>query len=149
MLASYPQAAAPVRMAGDKMGTVRAALAAGDTGKDTRIVQREVVALLESLMKDQAGGLGGASGAMSLAQMRMLAMLQMMGAIGMSPGGFAGGTNAPLLPTSVDKTGDEAWRKTHSRFEERLSEGSQEAYPATLRGLLNAYFDHLRKEPLR
>ena len=149
MLASYPQAAAPVQMAGDKMGTVRASLAAGDTGKDTRIVQREVVALLESLMKDQAGRMGGASGNMSLAQMRMLAMLQMMREIGTSPGGFAGGTNAPLLPTSVDKTGDEAWRKTHSRFEERLSEGSQEAYPAALRGLLNAYFDHLRKEPLR
>jgi len=149
MLASYPQAAAPVRMAGDKMGTVRAALAAGDTGKDTRIVQREVVALLESLMQSQASGMGGASGSMSLAQMRMLAMLQMMQQIGTSPGGFAGGTNAPLLPTSVDKTGDEAWRKTHSRFEERLSEGSQEAYPAALRGLLNAYFDHLRKEPMR
>lgn len=149
MLASFPQAAAPVQMAGDKMGTVRASLAAGDTGKDTRIVQREVVALLESLMKDQAGRMGGASGNMSLAQMRMLAMLQMMREIGTNPGGFAGGTNAPLLPTSVDKTGDEAWRKTHSRFEEHLSEGAQEAYPATLRGLLNAYFDHLRKEPLR
>jgi hypothetical protein len=149
MLASCPQAAAPVQMAGDKMGTVRASLAAGDTGKDTRIVQREVVALLESLMKDQAGGLRGVSGNMSLAQMRMLAMLQMMREIGTSPGGFAGGTNAPVLPATLREAEDSEWRRVRSRFEEYLSEGAEEQYPVQFRDLLNAYFDRLRKEPTR
>jgi hypothetical protein len=86
---------------------------------------------------------------MSLAQMRMMAMMQMMAQVGDNPGGFYGGTNAPILPAKVTKAGDEDWRTVRSRFENNLTEVEQEAYPVQFRGLINAYFDRLRKEPPR
>jgi len=146
MVAADPGTAGRVETAGTKMDAVRAALAGGDTGKDTRVVQRQVVALLESLMADQKNRMGGSK---SLAAMRTMAMMQMLQQIGMSPGGYTGGTNAPILPATISKTGPEEWRKTHSRFEEHLGEGFQETYPAQFRDLLNSYFDRLRKEPMR
>jgi len=142
MIAASPQAAAVVGKAGEKMDASRLALADGDTGKDTRVTQRQVVALLEQLMKEQQG----ASGGMGLAGMRMMAMMQMMLQPGMAPGGYAGGANAPILPSRIEKAGDEAWRKIGSRFEGNLAEGADETYPPMFRDLLNAYFDRLRRE---
>jgi hypothetical protein len=65
---------------------------------------------------------------------------------GMAPGGYAGGANAPILPSRIEKAGDEAWRKIGSRFEGNLAEGADETYPPMFRDLLNAYFDRLRRE---
>jgi hypothetical protein len=147
MVAADPGTSGRVETAGVKMDAVRAALAGGDTGKDTRVVQRQVVALLESLMADQKSRMGGGGG--GLAGMRTMAMMQMLQQIGSSPGGYSGGTNAPILPATISKTGPEEWRKTHGRFEDRLGEGFQETYPPQFRDLLNSYFDRLRKEPMR
>ena len=145
MIGSSSPAGAVVGKAGEKMGVSRLALADGDTGKDTRVVQRQAVALLEQLMKDQQG----ASSGMGLAGMRMRAMMQMMMQPGMMPGGYAGGANAPILPARIDKTGDEAWRRIGSRFEGNMAEGAEESYPVMFRDLLNAYFDRLRREPAK
>jgi len=135
--------AAVVGKAGEKMDVSRLALEAGDTGRDTRVVQREVVALLEKLLKEQSQNAGG----MGLAGARMLAMLQMMQQVGMSPGGFAGGTNAPILPATLKEAEDEEWRAVRSRFEEELGASSDVEYPAQFRALLEAYFDRLRQAP--
>jgi len=149
MLSSMPRAAAPVIVAGDKMDVSRKALAEGDTGATTRIVQRQIVAALESLMADQQGSMASGSG-MSAAMARMMAMLRMLQMQpGPRPGGFTGGTNAPIMPANLDKAGDEEWRRTRSRFEGSLSEGAEESYPVQFRDLLNSYFDRLRKEPPR
>jgi len=86
---------------------------------------------------------------MGLAGMRAMAMMQMMAQIGTQPGGFAGGTNAPVLPATLREAEDSEWRRVRSRFEEYLSEGAEEQCPVQFRDLLNAYFDRLRKEPLR
>ena len=145
MIGPSSPAAAVVGKAGEKMNASRLALADGDTGKDTRVVQRQAVALLEQLMKEQQG----ASSGMGLAGMRMRAMMQMMMQPGMMPGGYTGGSNAPILPSRIDKTGDEAWRKIGSRFEGNLAEGAEESYPVMFRDLLNAYFDRLRREPAK
>jgi hypothetical protein len=146
MVAADPGTSERVEAAGAKMDSVRAALAGGDTGKDTRVVQRQVGALLESLSADQKNRM---SGSKSLAAMRTMALMQMLQQVGMSPGGYRGGTNAPLLPATVSKTGPEDWRKTHGRFEGDLGESFQETYPPQFRDLLNSYFDRLRKEPMR
>jgi hypothetical protein len=145
MLAQYEGAAAMVAKAGGKMDASRLALAEGDTGNETRVVQRQAVALLEQLIRDHQGRMGG----MGLAGMRMMALADLLAQMGMSPGGFAGGTNAPILPANVDRTDDERWRRVGSRFEGNLSEGAEETYPVQFRGLLNAYFERLRKEPMR
>jgi hypothetical protein len=145
MLGRCPGAQTLVALAGGKMDTSRLALAAGDTGKDTRVVQSQIVALLEKLLGDQKNGMSG----MGLAGMRALAMMQMMAQIRTQPGGFAGGTNAPVLPATLREAEDSEWRRVRSRFEEYLSEAAEEQYPVQFRDLLSAYFDRLRKEPAR
>ena len=114
---------------------------AGDTGTDTRKVQRMILAMLEKLI-----GQPGMSAA-GLAGMRGQSMMQMMA--GGSPGGFAGGTNSPLMPATLGEAKDETWRKIRSRFDEQLGAAFEGRVPAKYRGLLNAYFDRLRKEPVR
>jgi hypothetical protein len=152
MLAQAPKAKDQVTAAGQKMDLSRLALAAGDTSDKTRQVQRQILIFLEQLMAQQKSAMssGQASGqSMSLAQMRMMAMMQMMGQMGNNPGGFHGGSNAPILPATVTQASGEEWRKTRSRFEGNMSEGAQEACPVQFRDLVNAYFDRLRKEPPR
>ncbi|MFP4057111.1 MAG: hypothetical protein ACLF0G_09610 [Candidatus Brocadiia bacterium] len=143
MIARLRAAAAMVGKAREKMDLSRMALEGGDTGRDTRVVQRQAVAILEALIQQQQGAMSGGG----LAGARAMAMMQMMA--GMSSGGFAGGTNAPILPASLDEAEDQEWRRSRSRFEGRLSAGSEAEYPAEFRGLLHAYFDRLRSEPQR
>ena len=81
--------------------------------------------------------------------MQMMMQMMMGGGPGQTPGGFYGGENAPLVPTNIGREDNEEWRKTHGRFEDHLSEGSQENIPVQFRDLLNSYFDRLRKEPPR
>ncbi len=145
MLPPLGGAEALVGLAGEKMDVSRMALEAGDTGRETRVVQREVVTLLEKLMGSCKGCLGG----MGLSGMRALAMMQMMSRPGMRPGGFTGGTNAAILPAAVDRVGDEEWRRVVSRFADQLATGAEAQYPVEFRELLQAYFERLRMEPAR
>ncbi len=150
MLARFAQAAQLVDQAGQKMETSRFALEVGETGRDARVVQEEVVALLESLIKQQMASMAqGQAGALAMARMQaMMQMMQMMGQ-GMNPGGYRGGENAPILPGSVAQAGDQHWRMVRSRFEDELGADFEAQYPSEFRALLDAYFDRLRKEPPR
>jgi hypothetical protein len=78
---------------------------------------------------------------------RAQSMMQMMA--GGSPGGFAGGTNAPILPSNPNEAKNESWRRSRSRFDEQLGAAFEASFPTQYRDLLNAYFDRLRKEPVR
>ncbi len=145
LLAQFPPAAALVNKSAEKMDVSRVALGGGDTGKETREVQRMALALLEKLLQDaQGGGMGGAMGGLMGA--RAQAMMQMMGGSG---GGYDGGTNAPVMPTNPNEAKAEDWRRVRSRFDEQLGAAFEGTFPAQYRDLLNSYFDRLRKEPPR
>ncbi len=139
LIAQFRNAAAIVGKSAGKMDVSRIALGGGDTGKETREVQRQALLLLEALIREGMGGAGG--GARAQAMMGMMA--------GGSPGGFDGGTNAPVMPATTDKAEHEDWRRVRSRFDEQLGAAFEARVPARYRGLLNAYFDRLRKEPVR
>jgi len=136
-LARMPQAAAAANVAAQKMGVSRTSLEAGDTGQQTRGVQRQVVAILEQLLTDQQKG-GSRSSAAAAAAMALMAATR--------PGGFTGGANSPLMPATLDAADDDAWTKMRSRFEGNIGSGFDAQYPAEFRGLLNSYFDQVRKE---
>ncbi len=149
MLARFVQAAQIVGRAGQKMDTIRFALEVRETGRDTRVVQEEVIALLESLLKNCMGQAQGKYGSLAMARLQaMMQMMQMMGQ-GMNPGGFRGGENAPILPASIAQAENQDWRIVRSRFEEKLGADFEAQYPTEFRALLDAYFDRLRKEPPR
>ena len=135
-LARMPHAAAVVNMAGKNMAISRTDLEAGDTGQQTRVVQHEVVALLGQLLEDQQHARSHSSQAE--AAMAMMARTR--------PGGFTGGTNSPLMPATLDSADDDAWTKMRSRFEGNIGSGFDAQYPPEFRGLLNSYFDQVRKE---
>ena len=120
----------------------RMALQAGETGTGTRVVQRQIVALLEKMLAGQKDRIAG----MGLPGMRLLAMMQMMASPGMRPGSFLRGTNAQVLPASLEEAQDDEWRRARSRFGEELRTGFEAQYPPEFRGLLSAYFDRLRRE---
>jgi len=98
------------------------------------------VALLEKLLCDCSGGCRGLAGA------RIQAMMQMMCGAGGRGGGFLGGSNAPLLPADLAEAGDPRWRRTRTRFDERLGAAFEGRFPPEYRGLLTGYFERLRKE---
>ncbi|MDD4889236.1 MAG: hypothetical protein PHU85_04845 [Phycisphaerae bacterium] len=141
MLAQIPELRKYIQTAGEKMDVSRLALTEGDTGDQTRIVQRQIIAMLEALMQQQPPGGGGA-----LQQARIKAMMQMMQR-GSGSGGYAGGSNANLLPSSLGQVGNEAWRRSRQRFDETIGASYDTEFPAEYKDLLNAYFDKLRKEP--
>ena len=141
LIKRFPVAAALVAKSGEKMDVSRIAVGAGDTGKETREVQRMALALLEKLLSDPQGMGGGGGGAGMQAMMGMMA--------GGSPGGFAGGTNGPVEPARPTEAKSEDWRRVRSRFDEQLGAAFEGHFPADYRPLLNAYFDRLRKEPVR
>lgn len=146
LIAQFAGAAALVSKSAEKMDVSRIALGGGDTGKETREVQRMALALLEELLKQaQGGGMGGAMGGMMGA--RAQAMMGMMA--GGSPGGYAGGSNAPVMPTNPGEAKSEGWRRARSRFDEQLGAAFEGSFPTQYRDLLNSYFDRLRKEPIR
>ena len=87
-----------------------------------------------------------------LALVRMQAMMQMMGqgmGQGLAGGGNPAGQNAAILPATVNDAGNQEWRIVRSRFEDQLGADFEAEYPVQFRGLLDAYFDRLRKEPPR
>jgi len=139
LLERFRDAAALVGESGKRMDLSRVSLGAGDTSKETREVQRQALALLEALLKNQQGGGGGGGGG------RIGAILGMMA--GSSSGGFTGGSNAPVMPSTLGDAKDEGWRRVRSRFDEQLGAAFEARVPAEYRPLLNAYFDRLRKEP--
>jgi len=139
----FPNAAQLVGKSAEKMDLSRIALGAADTGTETRQVQKMALALLERLLADPQSGMGGA-----MAGARAQAMMQMMAA-GASAGGFTGGTNAPIMPATLGNAKNEDWRRVRSRFDEQLGAAADVQAPSQYRGLLDAYFDRLRKEPPR
>jgi hypothetical protein len=134
-----PPAAAYVEKLGEKIDLSRLALSGGDTGRATRVVQGQIVAMLEKLLKDCSGGGAGAVGK------RMQAIGQ---AMGRTPAfGSQAGVNDPTrLPAAVDATEDPSWTRVRARYEESLAAGREADYPPEFRGLVNAYFDRLRRE---
>ena len=139
MLARMPPAAAVIGTAGAKMGVSRLALSAGDTGRETRVVQRQIVAILEKFMQENQGKYGG----QGMGGKRMMALMQMLGGGG---GGFEGGRNAPVMPRAVGRADDDTWLRGRARFEGRLASGFEATCPPEFRGLVDAYFDRLRRE---
>jgi hypothetical protein len=53
------------------------------------------------------------------------------------------------MPATTDEAENEDWRRARSRFDEQLGAAFEARVPARFRGLLDAYFDRLRKEPIR
>ena len=146
MLAENPDLADYITRASDKMDLSRLALDLGRTDKDVRIVQRQILVMLEALLKAGKSGGGGSKLQMAriAAMMQMMALMQQPGA---KPGGYAGGSNANLMPAALGPVGSEAWRKSHSKFDEPIGAGYDADFPAEYKDQLNAYFDRLRKEP--
>jgi hypothetical protein len=140
LIARFRQVAQIVSKSAGKMDLSRIALGGGDTGKETREVQRQALALLEALIREGMGG-GGGGGARAQAMMGMMA--------GGSPGGYDGGTNAPIMPATTEVAKGEDWRRVRSRFDEHLGAAFEARVPTRYRGLLDAYFGRLRKEPVR
>jgi len=140
LLAGMPESMPLIRAAGEKMDISRQALDSGDAGKETRVVQRQAIALLEQLLGDVMAMMGE----MGLMGMRGLALIE-----GFAGGGFYGGGNAPILPASSEEVDDDAWRKVRSRFEGQLASDFDAQYPPRFRKLLEAYFARLRSEPPR
>ncbi len=139
--ARFPRAAAVTGKAAEKMALSRIALGAGDTGKETREVQRMALALLEQLISDPRNGLCGAcAGAQG--------MMGMMAA-GATAGGFTGGANAPIFPATLGEAANETWRRVHERFTEKLGAAADVHVPPRFRELLDAYYETLRKEATR
>jgi hypothetical protein len=137
-----PAAVEIVSEAGRVMGVSRLALDSADTGKETRLVGRQVALLLEKLLRDQQGGSGGAA-----SQMRSQMLGQSPGAPG---GGFEGGVNDPSVrPDDLDDGSDDSWRKSRLRFKDKLGTGANIEVDPQFRGLLDAYFKRLREEPAR
>jgi len=142
LLVGIPGAVNLVQLAGDKMDISRQALDSGDAGRETRVVQRQALALLEQLF----GEVSAAMGEMGLMGARGMAMMMALTSSGQ---GFAGGGNAPILPATVGEMPDEGWRKVRTRFEGQLASDFEAEYPPEFRKLLEAYFGRLRSEPLR
>jgi hypothetical protein len=142
-------AADQIALAGGKMDSSRLALAGGDPGPETRKVQAQVLAILEQFLKSQKPPKKPGEGTGDGVLVMMMLQMMMGNGPGQQPGGFDGGENAPLDPSKVGRVDDESWRTTRGRFDDHLSEGSQENIPVQFRDILNSYFDRLRKEPPR
>ena len=136
MLARAPRVAAYLKLIAGKMDLSRVALTEADTARETRVVQSKIVAMLEKLLCGQCKGMGSCRGAAQ-------SLMQMMGKGG---GGFEGGGNAPIMPAGLDEAREEDWTKKRSRFEGKLGAAVETEFPVEFRGLLNAYFEELRKE---
>ena len=146
MLAQFQAAADIVDQAGNAMDVARLALDNADTAKDTRVVGRQVVLLLEQFLRSQQGGGGGGGGGGAMQDM----MAMMQGRPGAAGGGYHGGTNAPIMPHTLEQgIGDDTWRRAHSLFDGRLGAEAEVQIPPRFRGMLDAYFDQLRRDSMR
>jgi len=139
-LAPFPGAASLAGTAGGKMERSGELLTAGETGRVTRIVQREIVALLEKLLESQKASCRAAG----QAGIPALTLMRMLGAAG---AGYTGGTNAPVSPSAVDRGDDSEWYRSRAHFEGPLTVGPDERIPEEYRKLVDAYFDALRTIP--
>ncbi|MDP6380454.1 MAG: hypothetical protein QF662_03825, partial [Phycisphaerae bacterium] len=120
------------------MNASRVALEATDTSEETRVVQRQIMALLEHLVSDMDEGMmgmgpPGASGS-AMAGMMMN---------GMSGQGYFGGDNAEVPLTQV-YLGKQDWKDIRSEYEGKIVGGWEEVVAPEFRGLLETYFDALR-----
>jgi len=141
MLAMFRGVEELINMVRGKMLTSRMALSAGDAGTETRVVQRQAVALLEKLLGQCKPGQGSCQG---MAAQRMMALMQMMGKM---PGaqGFEGGQNADVMPQMTTRASADKWLKVRARFGEAIGAGFEAQYPPEYRELVNAYFDQLQR----
>jgi len=136
ILTPFQEAAAVAASAAEKMLNSATLLGSGETGRVTRIVQEEAVALLEKLLESQQAAFraNGQADAMTLAVMRMFG----------AGGGFAGGTGAGTTAPRIERSDDAEWYRPRSAFEGRLSVSAEERIPAEYRALVDAYFESLR-----
>lgn len=140
LLAAIPGSSILITGAAEKMDISRQALDAGDAGHETRVVQRQAIALLERLMGDTMEGMVG-----MMMGNRAAAMAGFMS----NGGGFRGGGNAPILPAATDEMDRPEWTGLRTLFEGQLASGFDSEYPPKFRKLLEAYFGKLRNEPRR
>ncbi len=139
--ADQPDAAHLVDLAGGKMDASHTALESGDAGQDTRKAQTEAIQVLEALLKDQQqknDASRSAATAMAMQAMQSLAQAR-------HGGGFHNrGTNGPVEPARLETAGYQV--STQQKFDEKMSAGFEAEFPPEFRGLLNSYFDQVRKE---
>ena len=128
-----------LEMAGAKMDLSHTALESGDAGAETRKNQSAAIQVLEAVLKEQEEKNGGRS---SQAMSAMQAMHTLSQAN--HGGGFHGGTNGPLEPARLDTAGYQV--TTQQKYDDKLAAGFESEFPPEFRGLLNSYFDQVRKE---
>jgi len=139
--AERPNTARLVDLAGGKMDASHTALESGDAGQETRKAQTEAVQLLETLLKEQQQQNEASRSA--AATMAMQAMQNLSQA--RHGGGFHNrGTNGPVEPARLEATGYRV--STQQKYDEKMSAGFEAEFPPEFRGLLNSYFDQVRKE---
>jgi hypothetical protein len=134
--ARQPKAAQITDLAGGRMDISHSALESGDAGQGTRKAQSEAIQLLEVLLKDQENSSGGASSGAMMAMQSMSMASQ--------GGGFHGGENGPLAPATLETPGYRV--STQQKYDEKMAAGFEGEFPPEFRGLLNSYFEQVRKE---
>jgi hypothetical protein len=139
MLENDPDAVVVLNQAARGMDVTRLAMDNLDTTRDTRVVGRQVVALLESFLREQQGGGGGGGGGSA----SMQDLMQQFGQPNQGGGGYEGGSSLGEAPGTLDEGEDDSWTRLREEFEREFGEGSDEAVPDEFRGAWEAYKDHM------
>ncbi len=127
-----------LEIAGAKMDLSHTALESGDAGSETRKNQSASIQVLEAVLEEQEKSAGSSQQAMSAMQaMHNLSQAN-------HGGGFHGGTNGPLEPARLETAGYQT--STQQKYDDKLAAGFESEFPPEFRGLLNSYFDQVRKE---
>jgi hypothetical protein len=140
--AERPNTARLVDLAGGKMDASHTALESGDAGQETRKAQTEAVQLLETLLKEQQQQQNEAN--RSAAAMMAMQAIQNLSQARHGGGFHNRGTNGPVEPARLEATGYRV--STQQKYDEKMSAGFEAEFPPEFRGLLNSYFDQVRKE---
>jgi hypothetical protein len=137
--AKQSRTAQTLELAGSKMDLSHTALESGDAGPETRKNQSAAIQVLEALLKEQEEKNGGRSSQAMTAMQAMRTLSQAN-----HGGGFHGGTNGPLEPARLDTASYKT--STQQKYDDKLAAGFESEFPPEFRGLLNSYFDQVRKE---
>ena len=137
--AKQPRAAHAVDLAGGKMDVSHTALESGDAGQETRKAQSEAIQVLEALLKERRrrtaaappwrwrGDAGDAEYVHGHPRRRLPRRQQ-----------------RPARAGRLDTAGFRV--STQQKFDDKLAAGFESEFPPEFRGLLNSYFDQVRKE---
>ena len=137
--AKQSRVAQTLELAGAKMDLSHTALESGDAGAETRKNQSAAIQILEAVLKEQEEKNSGRSSQESSAMQAMHTLSQAN-----HGGGFHGGSNGPLEPARLDTASYQT--STQQKYDDKLAAGFESEFPPEFRGLLNSYFDQVRKE---